>query len=165
MKKEMNNKLVELIIVAAILVILIVVLYPRYSLVVERDRNTRDTRDAASMVDAIRAYASDPQAGASFTADGTGTTITISRNGEPQINGANAAAVQESLKNAGLAQGALGTAADFTFNAHCASSAAWDAYIITVIVGNDGQISFAYSSTINGAAPGTDTFHNTMTGS
>lgn len=173
MKKEMNNKgfsLVELIIVIAIMVILIAVLAPTYLRYVERGRNSRDISNATAMADAVQVYASDPQAGTTFGADATGTTITIT-DANPVITGANADAVQEALKNAGLADGVLGTLTDFTFETNCASRTAWSGYRITVTVTTDGNVRFTYtggtsaSGTFTPVAGGaTDTFADMMAG-
>lgn len=167
MKKEMNNKgfsLVELIIVIAIMVILIAVLAPTYLRYVERGRNSRDIQNATSIADAVQVYASDPQAPTAFVADATGTTIAFSNGADPVINGANADSVRNALINSGLADGTMANPpTGFNFETRCASRTAWQTFTINVIVTNDGNVRFEYTSTAH-AAGDPDPFGTMMAG-
>lgn len=151
-ERKMNNKgfsLVELIIVIAIMAILVVVLAPQYLRYVERSRNSTDYQNATEMVTALQVYAADPDVTTNTFTTGTFTLTTSSTGTTPsdQTNAVNAA-----FANAGINASSVS----------CVSRTNWDAYIITVTVASDGQISFAYSSTLKGAAPDTDAFAATM---
>lgn len=153
MKKEnMNDKgfsLVELIIVIAIMAILIVVLAPQYLRYVERSRNSTDMQNATTIVDAIQIYAADPQAAPAITNADDGAVITINANGTastcPNLQ------MQAALANAGVN----------IDNMHCSSRTEWTGYTITVNVGTDGNVTFAYAG-LGEATAGT--FANRMNG-
>lgn len=151
-ERKMNNKgfsLVELIIVIAIMAILIVVLAPQYLRYVERSRNSTDYQNATEMVTALQVYAADPEVTTDTFTAGTFTLTTGNAGTTPsgQANAVNAA-----FANAGINANSVS----------CVSRTNWDTYIITVTVAADGQISFAYSSTLNGATPATDAFAAAM---
>lgn len=153
--KKMNNKgfsLVELIIVIAIMAILVVVLAPQYLRYVERSRNSTDIQNATEMATAIQIYAADPEANPAITTADSGATITIGQ-------AASAAASSNANITAALANAGL----DPTTTT-CRSRTAWDTYVITVTVAADGNVSFGYTSQLNGAAAAPDTFHDRMTG-
>lgn len=133
--KKMNNKgfsLVELIIVIAIMAVLIGVLAPQYMKYVERSRNSTDRDNAAAMESAMMVWGSEtsiPTGETAFTADATGSTITVTSSGVT-IAGANSAAITSALKNAGIS----------TTTTKCASRTAWTQYIITIKINSDGTV-------------------------
>ncbi len=152
--KKMNNKgfsLVELIIVIAIMAILIVVLAPQYLRYVERSRNSTDMQNATTIVDAIQIYAADPQASPAITTAESGATITIAAPGGTSGVSTGAPGITQALANAGV---------DVT-NMHCSSRTAWTSYTITVTVGADGNVSFAYAG---GGEATAGEFNNRMQG-
>lgn len=151
-KERMNDRgfsLVELIIVIAIMAILIVVLAPQYLRYVERSRNSTDLQNATTIVDAIQIYAADPQANPPITNADTGAIITVNENGTPST--CPNAQMQAALTNAGVN----------IANIQCSSRTAWTGYTITVTVGTDGNVEFAYEG-IGEATAGT--FESMMTG-
>ena len=133
-QKSLTNKgfsLVELIIVIAIMAVLVGVLAPQFLKYVEQSRNSTDRDNAAAMESAFMVWGTEltaPTGETLYATDTTGSTATVSATGTT-FAGTNEAALQSTLKNAGLDN-----------STKCVSKQKWTSYVITVTVASDGTV-------------------------